>query len=271
LSRNQEVIGMAMMKTPFRYSDHVIDYIEFLLRHLGIEKEQIGCIAVASGPGSFTGLRIGLAIAKGLAQPLDLPAVGISTLEALAFRFRYVSDRIAPMIDARRQQIYGAVYRIADQEVEAVSEGVVMDPAEWLKGLGGTGDSRLRSSSYGAPRERSQNSEFRSQESAAFALQATARQGKEVRSLVSGKSPEDGLKEDLGIGNCVFVGDGAEMYRAAITARYPQARIISSDNRILEELCRLGHRRFIRGEARSAFELKANYIRPSDAKTKDQV
>ncbi len=194
MSRNQEVIGMAMMKTPFRYSDHVIDYIEFLLRHLGIEKEQIGCIAVASGPGSFTGLRIGLAIAKGLAQPLDLPAVGISTLEALAFRFRYVSDRIAPMIDARRQQIYGAVYRVADQEVEAVSEGVVMDPAEWLKGLGGTGDSRLRSSSYGAPRERSQNSEFRSQESAAFALQATARQGKEVRSLVPGKSPEDGLR-----------------------------------------------------------------------------
>ena len=206
LSRNLEVIGMTMMKTPLKYSEHVIYYIEFLLTHLGIKMEEINCVAVSSGPGSFTGLRIGLAMTKGLTQPLDLPVVGISTLEALAYRFRQVSEVVAPMIDARRQQIYGGVYKVTDEQIETISQGMVLAPAEWLKQIPGD--------------------------------------------------------------DCLFVGDGAQMYRQAVIAARPKARVILTDNAILTELCQLGYRRYLKGEAISAFELKANYIRPSDAEKK---
>ncbi len=206
ISRNHEVIGLTMMKTPLKYAEHVIYYIEFLLTHLGVKMEEINCVAVSSGPGSFTGLRIGIAMTKGLAQPLDLPAVGISTLEALAYRFRHVSEVVAPMIDARRQQIYGGVYKVADEQIETISKGTVLAPAKWMKEIPGD--------------------------------------------------------------DCLFVGDGAQMYRQAVIAARPKARVILTDNAILTELCQLGYRRYLKGEAVSAIELKANYIRPSDAEKK---
>lgn len=204
LSRNNEVIGLLMAKTPLKYSDHLIYYIEFLLKHLGISINQMDCIAVASGPGSFTGLRIGLAMVKGLAQPSNLATVGIPTLSALAFRFRNVKSLVAPMIDARRQQIYGGIYQVTEESVEAVDDPLVRHPADWLRTI---------------------------------------------------KDGDDYL----------FVGDGAEMYHQTIQSVRPGAHIIRSDNSILTELCQLGYQQFVEGKAVSAFELKALYIRPSDA------
>ena len=134
LSRNAEVIGQVMLKTPLRYSEQVLPCVEFLLQAFRLTRTQLGCFAVAAGPGSFTGLRIGLATVKAFAQGLDRPAVGLSTLEALAFRFRWTRSRIVPMIDARRQQVYAAGYR-ADPEsgVCLEVEEQVAPPAEFLK------------------------------------------------------------------------------------------------------------------------------------------
>ena len=133
LSRNAEVVGMAMLKTPLRYSDKLIYYIDFLFDQLEVEKDQIDCFVVANGPGSFTGLRIGIAMAKAMAQGLERPAIGITTLEALAFRFRAVSASVAPLIDARRQQVYGGCYRCDDSGVEVLQAPTVKPPTEWLR------------------------------------------------------------------------------------------------------------------------------------------
>ena len=135
LARNGEVIGLAMLKTPLRYSEGILGYVDFLLRQHELDISQIGCFAVATGPGSFTGLRIGLATVKAFCQQLEKPVAGISTLEALAFRFRNLGGRIAPMIDARRQQIYAAVYQFEHSTLSVQQPEVVVAPSDWLKHL----------------------------------------------------------------------------------------------------------------------------------------
>lgn len=135
VSRNSEVIGKLMVKTPLQYSDRIIYYIDFLLEQLSIGIEDVGCYVVAHGPGSFTGLRIGLATTKALCQGRECPGVGVSTLEALAYRFRGAAERVAPMIDARRQQVYGGVYECRDGQVKGVQPVTVLPPAAWLKQL----------------------------------------------------------------------------------------------------------------------------------------
>lgn len=136
LSRNSELIGEVMLKTPLEYSDRLLEMIEFLLKQLHLRVDEIDCFTVAVGPGSFTGLRIGIAAVKAFCHALDRPVVGVSTLQALAWSYRWAGNPVAPMIDARRQQIYGAVYehQPPDQSRLLQSE-VVLPPAQWLSGL----------------------------------------------------------------------------------------------------------------------------------------
>jgi tRNA threonylcarbamoyladenosine biosynthesis protein TsaB len=136
LARNSEVVGQVMMKTPMRYSDNLIPMIDFLLQHHQLQPEGLDGLVVAIGPGSFTGLRIGLAAAKALGQALSLPAVGISSLEALAFRFRHVHTCITPMIDARRQQVYAGIYEVSETGCRSIVPEAVAPPAQWLKEKG---------------------------------------------------------------------------------------------------------------------------------------
>jgi tRNA threonylcarbamoyladenosine biosynthesis protein TsaB len=135
LSRNSEVIGLHMAKTPLKYSEKLIEWVAFLLKQHELALADIGLFAVASGPGSFTGLRIGLAAAKAFAQTLGRPAVGISSLEALAYRFRHVSDTVAPVVDARRQQVYAAVYRVTSAGAEMAQPETISRPEPWLRSL----------------------------------------------------------------------------------------------------------------------------------------
>ena len=135
LGRNGEVIGLTMLKAPLRYSEGILSYVDFLLRQHGLDIAQIGCFAVATGPGSFTGLRVGLATVKAFCQRLEKPVAGISTLEALAFRFRYLGGPIAPLIDARRQQIYAAVYQVDNSTLSIQQPEAVATASDWLKQL----------------------------------------------------------------------------------------------------------------------------------------
>jgi len=85
--------------------------LDQMLTESGIEREQLDAIAVAAGPGSFTGLRIGVSTARALAQALQLPAVPVSTLEALAEAVPGPGNMICPLLDARRSQVYTALYK----------------------------------------------------------------------------------------------------------------------------------------------------------------
>lgn len=203
LSQDGEITGIAMIKAPLRYSEKIIDLIDFVLEGHRLTLSQIDFFAVATGPGSFTGLRIGLATVKALCQSFQRFIVPVSTLEALAYRFRFVSSCVGPMIDARRNQIFGAVYEISGSQSEAESQNCVMHPARWLKSLP--------------------------------------------------------LKE------YTFVGDGASCYKELVQEFQPHSQILDTDNRVLEPLCEIGYARAISGITVSAFDLKANYVRPSDA------
>lgn len=135
VSRNQEVIGQVFLKTPLRYSETIIPMIDFLLSQLELGLEQIGLLSVAAGPGSFTGLRVGLSTAKALGQAKSIQAIAISTLEALAFRYRAHDRFLAPLLDARRQQVYAALYRADSKGVALVKQAEVMRPDRWISTL----------------------------------------------------------------------------------------------------------------------------------------
>jgi tRNA threonylcarbamoyladenosine biosynthesis protein TsaB len=83
---------------------------ESLLDNLDIRTVDIGLVAVSRGPGSFTGVRIGVSAAKGLAWGLSIPVCGVSTLEAMAFQTTAPGLLICPVMDARRAQVYNALF-----------------------------------------------------------------------------------------------------------------------------------------------------------------
>ncbi|MEW5784933.1 MAG: tRNA (adenosine(37)-N6)-threonylcarbamoyltransferase complex dimerization subunit type 1 TsaB [Bacillota bacterium] len=93
------------------HSERLMPLVDAMLAEAGLEREQLNAVAVAAGPGSFTGIRIGVATARALAQGLAIPAVGVSTLEALAEGIAAPGVLICPLLDARRNQVYTALYR----------------------------------------------------------------------------------------------------------------------------------------------------------------
>ncbi len=95
---------------PYRHSENLFAQIDAVLLEASLAKEDLTGIVVTRGPGSFTGLRVGLATAKGLAAGLGLPIAGVSSLAALAEPHWSASLVTAPVFDARKGQIYGAAY-----------------------------------------------------------------------------------------------------------------------------------------------------------------
>ncbi len=126
--------GAVGWETPLRSSEgfgHILfDRIALIFENAGWKLDQIDCFAAAAGPGSFTGVRVGLAAVKGLAEALGRPAVGVSNLEAIAWHG--TAPLRAAFADARRGQIYGAVY---DADLHLVSPEVVALFPEWLATL----------------------------------------------------------------------------------------------------------------------------------------
>lgn len=93
------------------HSEQLMPHIADMLDKASVKKSQIDGVAVAVGPGSFTGLRIGLATAKGLSFAWNVPIVGVTTPVSLAWNFVGVSDRICTLIDAQKGNVYAGVYR----------------------------------------------------------------------------------------------------------------------------------------------------------------
>ena len=94
-----------------RHVETLVPAIDFLCRQAQVDLDEIGAVAVDIGPGLFTGLRVGVAAAKAVAQSLRVPAVGVSSLDLLAFPVRHSSRLIVCAIDARRSEVYYAFYR----------------------------------------------------------------------------------------------------------------------------------------------------------------
>jgi tRNA threonylcarbamoyladenosine biosynthesis protein TsaB len=130
LARDGVVIEEAPMHSPEGFSRTLFDHIERLLTRHGVRAGDIECFASAAGPGSFTGVRVGLAAVKGLAQALERPVVAVSDLQALAACGS--APLRAAVMDARRGEIYGAVY---DSNLRVVVPETVTKFQGWLATL----------------------------------------------------------------------------------------------------------------------------------------
>ena len=104
-------LASAWQATGLTHSRTLLPMVQDMLRSSEIDLADVDAIAVAAGPGSFTGLRIGLATVKGLSWAADKPCIGVSTLEGMAHPLRHLEGIIVCAMDARRSQIYNAVFR----------------------------------------------------------------------------------------------------------------------------------------------------------------
>lgn len=115
LAKDGNIIAEQSSNNGRTHSATLVPMIDELLNESGHSLEETSLFAVANGPGSFTGLRIGAATAKGLSFSLDKPIVGVSTLAALSFNLRDFSGLICPIMDARRNEVYTGVYNYANK------------------------------------------------------------------------------------------------------------------------------------------------------------
>lgn len=106
------LLGESYQNTGLTHSQTLLVMAEDLLKQCGRTVEDITAVAVAEGPGSFTGVRIGVAAAKGFAWGRELPCYGVSTLEAMAESFGAFQGYVCPCMDARRSQVYNALFYV---------------------------------------------------------------------------------------------------------------------------------------------------------------
>jgi tRNA threonylcarbamoyladenosine biosynthesis protein TsaB len=127
------LIGQSELRLEKSHSTHLTVLVQQLLENTGFTTADLGAVAVSDGPGSYTGLRIGGAAAKGLCFALDIPLIAISTLRALAWQVSQNTAspeqyRYCPMLDARRMEVYAAIYTHEGKEVLAPTP-LILDPS----------------------------------------------------------------------------------------------------------------------------------------------
>ena len=132
-----KVLSSAMATTPLPHSRTLLPMVRSTLENAGISPDEITCVAVSNGPGSFTGVRIGVSAAKGFAFTNELPCIGVSTLAAMAHMW-YRSGfegLIVPVMDARCSQIYTAVFESDGKTVARLREDMAIRQEEMLQYL----------------------------------------------------------------------------------------------------------------------------------------
>jgi tRNA threonylcarbamoyladenosine biosynthesis protein TsaB len=143
LGGEQGVIGSVVVSWARGHSEVTVPAIDRLLEWSEIDLDQIGGVAVGLGPGLFTGLRIGISTAKGLAQVLGVPVVGIGSLDVLAFSVRYGRERICSVLDAKRGEVFWAFYRSVPGGVTRETEPTVGLPSRLAAEIEASGEETL--------------------------------------------------------------------------------------------------------------------------------
>lgn len=131
----EKVIGEVITNLPKNHSVRVMPTIEQLMKECGIKPKELERIVVAMGPGSYTGVRIGVTIAKTLAWSLQIPLVGVSSLEVVAANGRHFNGFISPLFDARRGQVYTGLYQYEGNRLTCVVEDKIILLSDWLEVL----------------------------------------------------------------------------------------------------------------------------------------
>ena len=138
LHDGQKLLGESYQNTGLTHSQTLMVMAEDALKQCGKTAADVTAVAVAEGPGSFTGVRIGAAAAKGFAWGREIPCYGISTLEAMAHSLGIYQGYVCPVMDARRAQVYNALFYVNRSEITRVAPDraiALADLSEELKSL----------------------------------------------------------------------------------------------------------------------------------------
>ena len=136
VTENGKVLCSGYQDTGLTHSRTLMPIVEHILKNADLTIADLDAIAVAAGPGSFTGIRIGVSAAKGLAFAVDKPAIGVSTLAAMARNVAVTDGLVICAMDARRNQTYNALFEAKDGQLTRLTEDraiALADLAEELK------------------------------------------------------------------------------------------------------------------------------------------
>lgn len=119
---DSSVLGECLINIGPKHSETIVSSIDWLLKEIQIDKKGLDAVAVSKGPGSFTSLRIGISVAKGIAYCLGIKVLGVSSLEILASNVYTRDSVVCPVIDAKREEVYSALYRYENQSLKKLVE-----------------------------------------------------------------------------------------------------------------------------------------------------
>lgn len=117
-----KVISECTLNRGLTHSEVLMTLVDNVFKMGNVDISDIDIFAVSKGPGSFTGLRIGIATTKGLAQAMDKPVVGVPTLDGLAYNIQYTPHTICPILNARRDQVYTSIYEYEGDKLNRVED-----------------------------------------------------------------------------------------------------------------------------------------------------
>jgi tRNA threonylcarbamoyladenosine biosynthesis protein TsaB len=132
LSHDGKTIALAETAKGFSHASTLTILIQNCLEEVSLTLNELNAIAISQGPGSYTGLRIGVSVAKGICYALDIPMIAIDTLEALAWACAEEEKQdvhYSPMVDARRMEVYTAMYNLKGKEEQSVNALIVEENA----------------------------------------------------------------------------------------------------------------------------------------------
>lgn len=122
-------------KIGVHYNEFILPAVRFCLDQAGLGFRNLGGVAVSLGPGLYTGMRVGVATAKALAQALSVPIVGMASLDLLAYEVRYAPKPICAVLDARRREVFHAFYRSSPGGIQRMTEYRVERPEHLATGI----------------------------------------------------------------------------------------------------------------------------------------
>mgnify|MGYP001066065120 CR=1 FL=1 len=137
---DDQVIAEYTVNYKKTHSQTLLPMLDEIVKMTELDLRTVDAIAVAGGPGSFTGLRIGSATAKGLGLALEKPLIHIPTLEGLACNLCGIADVVCPIMDARRSQVYTGIYRFQEHKLVTVEAQMAVPMAEMIEKLNARGE-----------------------------------------------------------------------------------------------------------------------------------
>jgi tRNA threonylcarbamoyladenosine biosynthesis protein TsaB len=135
---DEELIGEVKVSINVAHAERLMSSVDWLLKASHLSIEEIDAFAVSIGPGSFTGLRIGLSTAKGFSYAAGKPIVPVPTLDAFARTLSFCQHCICPMLDARKNEVYTGLYKWEGDICRQIVSATSVNPAIFLKEMNGT-------------------------------------------------------------------------------------------------------------------------------------